>query len=734
MKRKLLFPVVVLVVSSIACSTFTRSTPENTAIVESTPTIETTMSQVEVVATPTTIPTPDLNSITTAEELPPLTFDEILDARVESGEWTEGEGLLHLMKTFTGELSIHDDSELQSVYDIDGSGIIMRVQEFLSVPGNDSQTKTELERMLNNLVPSAEILKSVSSPRAEGNGLKVASPNQSNNHQSVLCEDLRRFGFEEIISEEVICLEYIDIFEDGSALLYYPKYFIGEPVFETMTSETAGAMRKSIEFYDSTMLQSTKPEQIHIYYSPGNTGEEIAFKRFEEDEGECSISLYSELVSHSGYDFGMMNQAIATFIFYCYEDSTFNPQMGKDSWWYYGAAEYFSNQVYPDVNREHRNNKFFDLRSVVYPIGWMRQENFVFFQYLGNRWGDFRLLTMLYDGNLTENLHVHVSEDEFHGFVVDYLSIGIQDSDGSSRIKSETPPEQYEQSIRRKVSDEGDLPVSANVFVAARYMVEYEKEKRFLQESSSSEGDGRFSAVEADLYQDITAWSAPPPEIRSTCDEDKKYVYVVTTTRTGKYEPPINVSKVEEASCDPCLLGVWKVDNEAFSQYMMDVFVLTGVDFTQSLQGMGEFYLYTSGDYFLGFGEGGEMGTWRKNFTVTVGITNLTSWDTVIESVGKGNYSADGLHLTISDLYDQVISSTAYQGDADISEDVTDVYLFRPSYSADLSDEDPTKSDGRKQYKCDKDQLVIYNEPERPLVFDRADALIPTPIPTATNP
>jgi len=52
----------------------------------------------------------------------------------------------------------------------------------------------------------------------------------------------------------------------------------------------------------------------------------------------------------------------------------------------------------------------------------------------------------------------------------------------------------------------------------------------------------------------------------------------------------------------------------------------------------------------------------------------------------------------------------------------------------DVSDEEQTISSGKREYKCENDRLEIFHETEPNFVFTRADELIPTPIPTETNP
>ncbi len=737
MNRKLLFPVVVLVVSSIACSTFTSSTPENNVNVESTPTKETTIPQAEVVEAPTPVSAIDLTSITSAEDLPPLTFDEVLDARVESGEWTEGEGLLYIMKIFTGELSLQDDSELQSVYDIDATGIILRLQEFISNPGNDSLIKTELETMLNNLFPSKEMLDAISTPSADSNTLKVASPKTINNQQVVLCEDLRKVGIDKLIQGKVVCFEHIDLSENLKTRIYYPNVFVDDDELMNMLLLTKTAVEKSMLFFSDLELSPPASTAVQIQF-PGS-GLQQGMGLFNNDN-TCSITLFPELASY--YDTTeKYQQYLASVIFMCYAQANIKKPGLDDMWWFFGSAEYFSNLVFPGANKEHANNIFFDTLSMELPIQELEKENFVFFQYLGNQSNPKTIIKNLKEIANGKSLSEFVSDQMFNSFVVDYLSTGIPDSDGRTIIKAIVPIEQYDSSYRANINETEDIYFEGLLFVASRFVIEYEKEKRFVQsavENWESIGSGSYTAVEADLYQNKAAWSAPPEEVRSYCDKSKYYLYVVTTTSSPQFNPIVKVTKVEEASCDPCLLGVWKVDNEAFTDAMMTFFEESGVDFTQSLPGTGEIYMNITGDYFLGFKEGGEIGTWRNNFTISVGVPNVTTFDTVIQSAGLGNYSADGKFLTITDLNDKVISSKVYMGDSELpdsgSSDASDFYLFRPSYSADVSDEEQTISGGKREYKCENNRLEIFHETEPDFVFTRADELIPTPIPTETTP
>ena len=83
-----------------------------------------------------------------------------------------------------------------------------------------------------------------------------------------------------------------------------------------------------------------------------------------------------------------------------------------------------------------------------------------------------------------------------------YMGPGIKDTNGNP-IPLPTNP----RVVRvEPVDQEGEETFAVSAFVVARFRLEYEEERRFLQEGSG-EGNGRYSLAEFALRQDISSWS-----------------------------------------------------------------------------------------------------------------------------------------------------------------------------------------------------------------------------------
>ncbi len=266
-------------------------------------------------------------------------------------------------------------------------------------------------------------------------------------------------------------------------------------------------------------------------------------------------------------------------------------------------------------------------------------------------------------------------------------------------------------------------------FLPARFRAEYEKENRFLQEPKPT-GDGQYSTADDKLRHDPASWSDLPPEIRSTCKDDVRYALVVTTTDTNaNYEFKIIVNEVEKAECDPCLLGVWEVDNDSFEEFMMGVMQSLGeslpAGFTQEI----------NGHYYTEFNEEGEMLTRRDGFSIAFGLEGNKTMTTIIDSQGKGNYSADGERIKFTQVTDYVnqvearldnvpfsISQAPGAGSATIFGQTAGI----PGYE---DDNQPQSSSG--SYVCKQETLLIDQDQYGEILFNRVEKILPTPVPTA---
>ena len=146
----------------------TRPIATNTALPEDTATP----------TTPTDTPLPE-GEQNLPEELPPLTFEEILQTGIENGDWSEGEGLVQIMKYFVGQISADEIPDVSEIGEESGTGIVRLAGDYLNSPDGDPEIKAELERLFRILSPPQEVLDSLSKPRTASTSFNLISSRSS---------------------------------------------------------------------------------------------------------------------------------------------------------------------------------------------------------------------------------------------------------------------------------------------------------------------------------------------------------------------------------------------------------------------------------------------------------------------------------------------------------------------------------------------------------------------------
>lgn len=596
-----------------------------------------------------------LNKLDGTEEVVPRTytsFSDLLYAKVEKGEWSQGEGLVSILKYFLGEAAIQDHPEFEFVLEENGTGILRLAHEFIKQNPDDFEIVNELDRLISQMKPSEEILELISQEANETSQIGNAKTAMLNKQASAeSCENLQQSGFDMVYFSGEPCYFYQEAMVNGHTYrIYYPSYWHGDDRAKPTIDHGLFGLTDSVstyatfgDVYDINLIISLSvyPEGNEVLgVQHGTTGKET-----------CPITLFRTINEMSYDDY---KQSIAHEVFHCFQDwNTPTSEYETNGWWLEGSAEFFSNLVYPMVNYEHRFLSSFDADSVRTPIDKMSYENFIFFQHLGNEHGAeevINLLKLLATSNGSNSTLASFGNmaGTFQDFVVAYMSTGILDT-GGGMISVGNPTV-----VKTEVIDqEEEKKFNTQPFVATRYRMNYKKEKRFLQTPKEG-GSGKYSTAENKIRNDISNWSALPPEIRSECEDDVLYVLVTTTTEVGEtYELIANIDKMEKAECDPCLLGVWAVNNPSYEEFLVRMFNSQG-----SLEGFPpgtQIVVDVEGKYYLEFKEERELKSRRYEFSITMGASGFPGFTTTIDSQGIGKYSTqDGKKLDVFDHLDTV--------------------------------------------------------------------------------
>jgi hypothetical protein len=129
-KVKLHLTIVLILAIGAACRSQNVNSTNNPALENNTSSDARAPTPTATLA-PTNSPPPEEDS-SVSDELPPMTFEEILVTGIDSGSWTEGEGLVQILKYFVGETPQESVSDISAVEELAGTGIIRRAGDYLN--------------------------------------------------------------------------------------------------------------------------------------------------------------------------------------------------------------------------------------------------------------------------------------------------------------------------------------------------------------------------------------------------------------------------------------------------------------------------------------------------------------------------------------------------------------------------------------------------------------------------
>lgn len=510
---------------------------------------------------------PDLTPTATAEPAPPPSdFAAVLEAEVAAGEIRYEDGLIRLLRAFLGDPEVTLPAAYGDVVTNEGNSIVESAGDYIA-GGTDEAAKAEMRRLLDLLIPTNEQLEAYSRPAEAGLG----GPGQARPLSQVDCADLWRAGFPLAGVTTYPCFAYVRGTVSGAAsyTLYYPTAWAVDDArrakFELARSavdEALLAFRAHGAFDDISIIFSMLPGAADFLATT---------HPYEGSRREtCPIMIYPLGLA---LDDGPFQQTVAHEIFHCFEFHNLPEQMevphSINQWWSEASAEYFSNVVYPGVNYEYRWVDSFDFNSKTTPLHLLSYENFGFFQFLANRWGDTGVITFLESmptsGGSEEQLARLAAwpgmQDVFHDFGQDYLDFLIADSGGDYIPFG--PATEHTLHIPRGAHVEEITP---QPFVLDRRSLVFADDTRFTVGAEPSEGEGRHSAS---LAGHFGSWAPLPSTVNTACGENR-YLLLVTSAVAGGSSPMVLTLQTEgepleeSTACDACLIGNWELSNASY--------------------------------------------------------------------------------------------------------------------------------------------------------------------------
>jgi hypothetical protein len=519
----------------------------------------------------------------------PQSLAELYQTRLAAGDWTEGQGLVNLLGLYTGSATEQEAIGNHAVSEFELTGLMRMADQYL-VANPSGDLHDEIQKQVDLLVAPIDQLQRFSRPGNQaGEGTHDANlilPSQSETPtgDQAQCQSLWAEGFRS--TTPVICFEYSERNVSGTDIwLYYPSWWPDdEPKRAYLISILEGAAT-AVSDYNAYGPNPLPPVSMVVTelpgYHPGTTVRDNTLmavaRSFEFPAMDCYVGLFPYLFTFTQLQ---TEQAVAHEMFHCYEyknlpEQVSGPASSATDWWVEGAAEYFSNVVYPGVNLEHQwlNQLPLIMRDQRSLFTWSYKSN-IFFQYLENRPelgrnGILQLLrSMPVSGNQTEQtvaLATFPNMDHiFHDFALAIADQSIMDTNGSS-IRFEVPTQ--------VLTSFGSEATPGSSFYAPRFVVEiwpitFARGLDFSLTLTINTGPGLNDTRSVSTPG---AWSALPGTLSTSCLEGSYYLVMTQTSvpEPNQYDVLLRADSRPAANeCDTCLVGTWRMDLPSYLTHL----------------------------------------------------------------------------------------------------------------------------------------------------------------------
>ena len=731
--------------SSVETTLDTTNPPEATSTVpgqESAPAGTPTTTS-EGNSTPTTVPPGTRVAITidpqTGEPVEaeveisgPTTFGEVVDSGIDAGLWDEVSGLTQVLGYAVGAIPADQVPGVTEVYTREINDILERANA-LALSGDYSQDElADLQRWYEIAVPPTEAIElladSASAPQAlspayTGEEISTAQGNALAQRASggVGTNAVRAGSFIQaqgncapVVADEFSSYAVIEgcyeMFEDSvegiTVRVLYPSWYNDDETLAPLPLLAREALAASVTTYKS-LGELGDMTAIFSLVATAESGRTPAIATHHAQWATASIPPGCPItIFPTGFEGeGPFKQVIAHEAWHCVQDySGFPTGVASGTEWYHeGGAEYFSNVVYPTVDREHQSLSTFDSDSLTKPLWDMSYAAWVWWQFLANRQSPrFVADLQLQMAQAGDKGHgaVAAHDKDFQQFVVEYVAGKIADESGADL----PPGSQFRKPFTVVTKDDKGktLEFAVEPFVAGRFIIQYNPELRVFQSDVTSTS-GEVAMAEWEKKSSLAEWKQVAPEVRSKC-KDKKYYALAVTTGDGTHTAKVKIDRIEKASCDPCMLGTWDLDLDTFAAMILEAAASSG-QVTAGTE------LKFNGNYYTSLDDESVMKEQRDNLVITMS-TNDGSLDFTINSYAEGKYTADGERLEIFDVFEHF---------ADVKASIPGLGGFSFPQGSSFSD------GGSGTYECRKDDMTVTIDGFLPLRYDRVDKILSPP-------
>lgn len=585
-----------------------------------------------------------------------------LSAQVESGHLTPEAAAITGLQLLLGDVQVEQifpDSDVS----LAGGFMMMNYAASILNESSDNAAIADIERLFNRLIPTQAMLDSISQPaenarlRAAG-GMAMTEPRQTTE-----CTAIWNEGFDEGAAPD--CLLYNEFSADGhSYRVYFPSERMSVGAFVPYADAAFEALQRSQEVYSE--FAPTRSINVIFVDRELNTERDPSLMALASLPGIYLSDLGGEPCPVMIHPHGLtlpldeFRQTIAHEIFHCVQ-LWVKGEFGGDSavWYIEGMAEYMGNVVYPAVNAEYNFASDWDYNSIDHWIFDMAYDNFVFFQFLGNQFGNAWLIDLLrglplHGGKGQQAAHlagVADMEAIFHLFGQAALSGHIVDSGGGFIPTQALADSDRQFEIESGMSESEE----AKPFHVSRYKLTFPEDNTlYTLRLNVEDGSGLNSAQ----LQGNKDWRALPLEL-TICEEDTAYLHLLTTTEgtssSSSYELELGVESTEESNCDKCLIGLWHQPN---SELIPKVHAVMAASLGSVSDITGEFFMEIDAAYFTTFTPQ------NYGFTVTIDEEDIRTEMSGYSTAALNTDMDAGILTAIPGVAEFVITLITPEGDA----------------------------------------------------------------------
>jgi hypothetical protein len=645
-----------------------------------------------------------------SEPLPgPSTYGEVLDAGIAAGRWDELSGLELVLGHAVGAVPADEVPGVESVVHGELNELLHRAHLLSLSDQYTAEALAGLRRWYELAVPGAAVIERLAATAAQAPnanrgltagmasalvGATAAGPTLV--AQGEVCAPVDPTDFSSWAVVEGCYLIYQDSVAGVTIRVLYPAWYQDDDSLTDLPLRAREALLRSAETY----APLAEIGDMDLIFSLVDTTDSALTTAVADDDGTwgedgptasrggaCPITVFPSALARE------FEQTIAHEAWHCVQRENGYPRATPDghSWFVEGGANYFAFLVYPST----RLFTTFDKGSRRTALWDMRYEAWIWWQYLGSRESPRTIAELHQQMSTTRDGGRSIIEpysEIFHRFVIELVAGTIPAPGGGT-----LPGANYALFPFHTVGkdDTGkEFEYETEAFVARRSFLYYDAKLRVFTSEASDPG-AKLSMVESTQRSDLAAWRGVFPEIRSKCDKQVGY-WIIYTPDEGNKKGKLVIDAIEEAVCDPCLLGTWDLDLDSFQSMIM-----TGVG--PALPAGASFDM--SGNYFIAFDDEAVFREQRDKLTISSSYQGFTL-DVVIDSFAHGTYSADGENLEVINVVDDYVNVT--HGQQTFAQDARVL-------------------DGAGTYVCGTDDMTLTIGSHEPLHWHRVDRILEPP-------